>query len=228
MENLQLSDDRITLRQIKEDPKIRALIEGANEVMRAMGYTEHGHRHAGVVSNITRLILEAHGLPARTIELGQIAAYMHDIGNVIARHGHPAHGAAMAFTLLNELGMPAHEIAPILGAIGNHEESAGIAVSPMSAALIIADKSDVHRSRVQNPILESYDIHDRVNAAVTRSRVEQDSHRRVISLVLEIDTSVATVMEYFEIFLSRMMLCRTSCDLLGSKFSLSVNGVVLE
>lgn len=228
MESPQLADDRITLRDIKSNPKIRDLIDGANEVMRAMGYTEHGHRHAGVVSNITRLILEQHGLPARTIELGQIAAYMHDIGNVIARINHPHHGAALAFTLLNEMGMPMHEVAPILGAIGNHEESAGIAVSPMSAALIIADKSDVHRSRVQNPILESYDIHDRVNAAVTRSRVEQDPQARVIQLVLEIDTTVASVMEYFEIFLSRMVMCRMSADLLGSKFSISVNGVVLE
>src|SRR5580704_10921689 len=137
----------ITLKEVRANPKIRKLIEGANEVMKAMGYTEHGLRHVGVVSSITRYILEHQNLAPREIELGQIAAYMHDIGNVIARQDHPFHGASMAFTILNEMGMDAAEIAPILGAIGNHEEQTGGAVSVMSAALIIADKSDVHRTR---------------------------------------------------------------------------------
>jgi uncharacterized protein len=218
----------ITLKDVKSSQKIKKLIDGANEVMRAMGYTEHGHRHVGVVSSITKYILENLEQPSRYVELAQIAAYLHDIGNVIARHGHPHHGAAMAFTLLNEMGMDAVEMAPILGAIGNHEESLGTAISPMSAAVIIADKSDVHFSRVQNPIVESYDIHDRVNAAVQRSRVEMEKATRTIQLTLEIDTNQATVMEYFEIFLSRMVMCRSSAELFGYKFKLSVNGTLVE
>ncbi|HKU51262.1 MAG TPA: HD domain-containing protein, partial [Nitrospira sp.] len=141
----------VTLKEVRSNPKVRKLIDGANEVMRAMGYTEHGHRHVGVVSSITRYIMEGLQLPAREVELGQIAGYLHDIGNVINRVDHPISGANIAFTILNEMGMDPAEIAPILGAIGNHEELAGVPVSNMSAALIIADKSDVHYSRVQNP-----------------------------------------------------------------------------
>src|SRR5437868_3202416 len=193
----------VTLKEVKANPKVRKLIDGANEVMKAMGYTEHGHRHVGVVSGITGYILENLGSPPREIELGQISAYLHDIGNVINRINHPMSGANIAFTILNEMEMDSAEIAPILGAIGNHEELAGVPVSSMSAALIIADKSDVHFSRVQNPILESFDIHDRVNYAVQKSRVEMAADNKVIELTLEIDTKQASVMEYFEIFLSR-------------------------
>lgn len=218
----------VTLKDVKANPKVKRLIEGANEVMKAMGYTEHGHRHVGVVSSITRYILEHCATPAREVELGQIAAYLHDIGNVINRINHPMTGANIAYSILNEMGMPPEEIAPILGAIGNHEELAGSPVSAMSAALIIADKSDVHFSRVQNPILETFDIHDRVNYAVQKSRVEANPEKRTIELTLEIDTSYATVMEYFEIFLSRMVMCRRAADMLGFKFVLSVNGTELE
>jgi uncharacterized protein len=218
----------ITLKEVRANPTVRKLIDGANEVMRAMGYTEHGHRHVGVVSSITRYILENLGSPQREIELGQIAAYMHDIGNVINRVDHPISGATIAFTILNEMGMDPSEIAPILGAIGNHEELVGTPVSTMSAALIIADKSDVHFSRVQNPILESFDIHDRVNYAVQKSRVDMKPDGQTIELTLEIDTKQATVMEYFEIFLSRMVMCRRSADILGYKFALNINGTYLE
>ena len=218
----------ITLKEVKANPKVRKLIDGANEVMRAMGYTEHGHRHVGVVSGITGYIMENLNSPAREIELAQIAAYMHDIGNVVNRINHPMIGATIAFTILNEMGMDAAEIAPILGAIGNHEELEGTPVSTMSAAIIIADKSDVHFSRVQNPILESFDIHDRVNYAVQKSRVEMSPDSKSIELTLEIDTKQATVMEYFEIFLSRMVMCRRAADMLGYRFALSVNGTHLE
>lgn len=218
----------ITLKEVKANPKVRKLIDGANEVMKAMGYTEHGHRHVGVVSGITGYILENLGSPAREVELGQIAAYLHDIGNVVNRVNHPMIGGAISFTILNEMGMDAAEIAPILGAIGNHEELAGVPVSTMSAALIIADKSDVHFSRVQNPILESFDIHDRVNYAVQKSRVEMSADNKIIELTLEIDTKQATVMEYFEIFLSRMVMCRRAADTIGYRFALSVNGVHME
>ena len=218
----------MTLKDVKASPKVRKLIDGANNVMLAMGYTEHGHRHVGVVSSITRYIMERLETTPREVELAQIAAYLHDIGIVISRLGHPMHGGAIAFTLLNEMGMDCGEIAPILGAIGNHEELTGGPVSAMSAALIIADKSDVHYSRVQNPIPESYDIHDRVNSAVRKSRVELDKEKRCIELNLEIDPTQASVMQYFEIFLSRMVMCRASAQTLGYKFALNVNGTYLE
>ena len=218
----------ITLKEVKANPKVRKLIDGANEVMRAMGYTEHGHRHVGVVSGITGYIMENLNSPPREIELAQVAAYLHDIGNVVNRINHPMIGATIAYNILNEMGMDAAEVAPILGAIGNHEELEGIPVSTMSAAIIIADKSDVHFSRVQNPILESFDIHDRVNYAVQKSRVEMTPDNKVIQLTLEIDTKQATVMEYFEIFLSRMVMCRRAADMLGYRFALSVNGTHLE
>jgi metal-dependent HD superfamily phosphatase/phosphodiesterase len=218
----------VSIKDVKSNPKVKKLIDGANEVMKAMGYTEHGHRHVGVVSSITRYILENLGTSPRDIELGQIAGYLHDIGNVIHRVNHPMHGASISFVILNEMGMDCLEIAPILGAIGNHEESLGMPISTMSAALIIADKSDVHFSRVQNPIVETYDIHDRVNAAVQKSRVEMDNDARTIQLSLEIDSSIATVMEYFEIFLSRMVMCRRSAELFGYDFKLNVNGTLLE
>lgn len=218
----------ITLKEVKSNHKVRKLIDGANEVMKSMGYTEHGHRHVGVVSSITRYILERLNVAPREVELGQIAAYLHDIGNVVNRIGHPQHGAVIAFTLLNEMGMDAAEMAPILGSIGNHEELTGIPISNISAALIIADKSDVHFSRVQNPIIESFDIHDRVNYAVQKSRVEIKEEERHIELTLEIDTKQASVMEYFEIFLSRMVMCRRSAEVLGYQFALNVNGTYLE
>lgn len=218
----------VTLKDVKANPDIRRLIDGANEVMRAMGYTEHGHRHSGVVSSITRYIMERLELPAREVELGQIAAYLHDIGNVINRIGHPVSGANLSFNLLREMGMSGNELAPVLGAIGNHEELAGTPVSTMSAALIVADKSDVHFSRVQNPIMDSFDIHDRVNYAVQKSRVEMNEESRVVELSLDIDTSFASVMEYFEIFLSRMVMCRKAARIFGYSFALRVNGTFLE
>ena len=229
METLIPSETRlVTLKDVKANPKVRKLIDGANDVMRAMGYTEHGHRHAGVVSSITRYLMERLDKPAREVELAQIAAYLHDVGNVISRLGHPMHGGVLAYGILDEMGMDAAEIAPVIGAIGNHEELTGGPVSPMSAALIIADKSDVHYSRVQNPLPETYDIHDRVNSAVRKSRVELDPEGKRIVLELEIDTTQASVMQYFEIFLNRMVMCRASALLLEHKFGLGVNGTYLE
>lgn len=218
----------ITLKDVRANPKVEALVEGANELLSAMGYTEHGSRHLTIVAGITRYILEKLDCPPREVELGQIAAYLHDIGNVISRKDHPISGANIAFTLLNEMGMPAAEIVPILGAIGNHEENTGVAISRISAALQIADKSDVHRSRVQNPIMETFDIHDRVNYAVVNSRVEMNAEGKTIELVLEIDKAQASVMEYFEIFLSRMVMCREAAASFGYRFHLTANGVHLE
>lgn len=217
----------ITLKEVRTNHKVKALVEGANEVMKAMGYTEHGSRHMGVVSSITRYILEQVGVPKRQIELGHIAGYLHDIGNSVNRINHPITSATMAFTILNEMGMDMAEIAEIIAAIGNHEELEGVPISTLSAALIIADKSDVHFSRVQNPIRETFDIHDRVNFAVQKSRVEVDPKEQTITLTLEVDTTEASVLEYFEIFLDRMVMCRRSAELLGHKFALQVNGVQL-
>lgn len=218
----------ILLKDVKANAKAMALIDGANDVMLAMGYTEHGHRHVGIVSSITRYIMDKLEMPQREIELGMIAGYLHDIGNVINRIDHPMTGANIAYSLLDEMGMPATEMAPILGAIGNHEELAGTPISYMSAALILADKSDVHYSRVQNPVLETFDIHDRVNYAVQKSRVEMGPTNKDIELTLEIDTSFASVMEYFEIFLSRMVMCRRAANMLGYEFRLRVNGTALQ
>jgi uncharacterized protein len=222
------TNGRITLSMVRDQPKVQSLITGANEVMKAMGYTEHGHRHAGIVSSITRYILENLGVQGREAELGQIAAYLHDIGNVINRQGHPVSGAGIAYHILSDMGMEGEELAPILGAIGNHEELSGTPISRMSAALIIADKSDVHKSRVQEPDISKFDIHDRVNFAVQKSRVEMDRDEKVLELILEIDTTFASVMEYFEIFLHRMVMCRTASQLFGYRFSLNVNGTKVE
>jgi metal-dependent HD superfamily phosphatase/phosphodiesterase len=218
----------VTFKDVKNSVKVVKLIEGANEVLKAMGYTEHGQRHLGIVAGITRYIMSTLDQPAREVELGQIAAYLHDVGNVIHRQNHPISGANIAFVLLNEMGMPANEIALILGAIGNHEENTGTAISVMSAALQIADKSDVHRSRVQNPIMETFDIHDRVNYAVVSSKVEMNAETKTILLDLQIDTQFASVMEYFEIFLNRMVMCRQASASFGYRFQLVANGLHLE
>lgn len=218
----------ITLKDVKSNPRVHEYIQGANDLLNAMGYTEHGHRHANIVGSITKYILTSLGSDERDAELGAIAAYLHDIGNVVNRINHPMIGAVMAENILHDMGMPPEEIVPIMGAIGNHEEMAGLPVSQISAALIIADKSDVHFSRVQNPIIETYDIHDRVNYAVQRSRVEVRAEQNEIELTLEVSHEIASVMEYFEIFLSRMVMCRKSAELLGCKFKLLVNGTMLE
>lgn len=227
--NLTLTGPRrVSYGEVVGSPKVRKLIDGANAVMLAMGYTEHGHRHVAEVARMTEAILRGVGAPEREVELGLIAAHLHDVGNIVSRFNHPLHGGAIAFTLLNEMGMDVAEMAPILGAIGNHEELSGVPVSRMSAALIIADKSDVHRSRVQNPVLESFDIHDRVNYAVQSNRIEMCPEDGTVCLNLTIDPAQATLMEYFEIFLHRMILCRRSASLLGLRFCLDINGVRLE
>jgi metal-dependent HD superfamily phosphatase/phosphodiesterase len=217
----------ITLKEVRNYPRVKDYIEGANELLRSMGYTEHGTRHAQIVSGMTRYILQHVGAPEREQELGAIAAYLHDIGNVVNRIVHPMIGALLAESILRDAGMPNHEIVPIIGAIGNHEENEGQPISRMSAALIIADKSDVHYSRVQNPVLETFDIHDRVNYAVQKSRIEMANTHDIV-LELEIDTKFATLIEYFEIFLSRMVMCRTSAEVLGYSFRLIINGTTLE
>lgn len=216
----------VTLEDIKTDPLIQGYIEGGNRHLGAIGYTEHGLRHVGLVARIASNILEKLEHPVREGEMAAIAGFLHDIGNAINRVGHAHTGAVLAAGILERHGMPPEEIATIIGAIGNHDEGDGHPVSNVSAALILADKSDVHRSRVRNPDLSTFDIHDRVNYAVEHSflRVHSKNH---IALELKINTEICPVMDYFEIFLARMLLCRKAAEYLGSTFELVINEVKL-
>jgi metal-dependent HD superfamily phosphatase/phosphodiesterase len=193
--------------------------------MDALGYTEHGFRHAGIVAETSRNIITSLGQDGRAAELAAISGYLHDIGNAINRLGHPDTAAIMAYILLNEIGMSTHEVAQVIAAIGNHEEELGAPVSAISAALILADKSDVHHSRVQNQNPLTFDIHDRVNFSVQKSHMRVDTENKSINLELTTDEQSASVMEYFEIFLSRMLMCRRAADFFGYKFKLIINDV---
>ena len=224
---LPLLTPLLTLKDVRHDARVRTYITRGNEQMQAIGYTEHGHRHAGICSTIARTILLQLAHPEREAELAAIAAYTHDMGCVVNRIGHVEAGALMAYTILTDMGMPPGEIATVIGAIGNHEEPNGLPISPVSAAVILADKSDVHFSRVQEKDPVKWDIHDRVNSAVQKSYLHVDAEKKSITLDLEIDTTHASVTEYFEIFVLRMVLCRRAADFLGCKFHLKINGVNL-
>ncbi|MDD5687089.1 MAG: HD domain-containing protein [Elusimicrobia bacterium] len=213
----------ITLEVIKANPKVVSLLEAANEYLGVIGYTEHGFRHADIVANLARNVLTHLNLEKPLPELAAIAGYLHDIGNVVNRSDHIASSALIAMDILNELQMPPEEIAIIISAIGNHEEPAGEPVNPVAAALILADKADVHRSRVRNPQLIGLDIHDRVNYAVERSFLRVDDKNKIISLELTIDTNISQVMEYFEIFLTRMLICKKAAEFLKTDFDLYIN-----
>nr|WP_054935470.1 MULTISPECIES: HD domain-containing protein [Moorella] len=213
----------MTLEDVKKDPEVEELIVKGNEHLGAMGFTEHSHRHLSLVAKISYNVLEHLGYDRRVAELAAIAGYLHDIGNVISRQDHGQTGALLAYRILTRLGMPTVEVATIMGAIGNHEEEYGQAVNTVGAALILADKSDVHRSRVRNSDISTFDIHDRVNYAVQHSFLRVDASRRTITLELTIDLSISTPMEYFEIFLMRMMMCRRAADFLDCHFGLVVN-----
>lgn len=215
----------VTLEIVRHDPKVKTFIEAANTQMNALGYTEHGFRHASIVAETAHSVIASMGQNGRQAELASISGYLHDIGNAVNRLGHPDTSALLAFTLLNELGMPAEEIAKVIAAIGNHEEELGAPVSAISAALIIADKSDVHHSRVQNQNPLTFDIHDRVNFSVQKSALRVDHDNKSINLELVTDERSASVIDYFEIFLSRMLMCRRAADFFGYKFKLIINGV---
>lgn len=214
----------MTYEEIKRDPAIRTYIARADESMAALGFTEHSFAHVGRVAETAGYILEELGYSERQVELTKIAGFLHDIGNLVNRVDHSQSGAVMAFRILDNMGFPPEEIALIATAIGNHDEGTGVPVSPEAAALIIADKSDVRRSRVRGKDPGSFDIHDRVNYSVTSSetRVEKDSGS--IWLRLTVDTEMGSVMEYFEIFMARMILCRKAAGRLGLEFKLSING----
>ena len=217
----------VTLKDVRHDGRVRTYIARANEQMQAIGYTEHGHRHAGIVSTIARSILTNLGRDERECELAAIAGYLHDMGCCVNRKGHVEAGAIMSYTILTDMGMAAPEVATVIGAVGNHEEPDGLPISAVSAAVIIADKSDVHFSRVQVTDPMKFDIHDRVNYAVQKSYLRVDAEAKTIVLELQINTEHASVTEYFEIFVLRMVLCHRAADFLGCKFHLNVNGVNL-
>ena len=213
----------ITPRTIKENPQILTYIRRADETLAAMGFTEHSTAHVCRVAHLAEKILSSLHYPERTCQLAWIAGYMHDIGNVINRIGHAQSGAVMAFRILDNRGMDADEIATICSAIGNHDEHTAYPVNAVAAALILADKTDVRRSRVRTKDPAQFDIHDRVNYAVEKAATTLTEDGAVL-LELTIDTKISPVIDYFEIFMGRMLLCRKAADRLGLAFRLVVNG----
>ena len=217
----------ITLEDVIKNEEVQAFINGAEKQIKALGYTEHSHRHIGIVSKRTGEILEKLGFDERTIELGKIAGYLHDIGNVINRTDHAHSGAILAYQILKSMNMPLEEITEIISAIGNHDEKTGTAVSAISAALILADKSDAHRERVTNTNMSTFDIHDRVNYAVTNSELEVNAKEKKIVLKLTIDTQICPVLDYFQIFMERTMMSKYAAKYLQVWFELVINGTKL-
>ena len=217
----------ITFEEIKNNEHIKTYIKKADESLITLGYTEHSFAHVTKVSEMAKEILLELGYSKREAELAQIAGYLHDIGNVINRVDHAQSGAVMALRILDKLGAEPEEIATIIAAIGNHDEKTAVAVNPVAAALILADKTDVRRSRVRNSDLATFDIHDRVNYAVENSSTKISKDKKSIILNLKINTEISSVMDYFEIFLDRMLLCRKAAEKLNLKFKLIINNQIL-
>ena len=213
----------LTLDDLKKNDAINTYITHADDSLSQLGYTEHSFAHVLKVADVSGYILETLGYPKREVELARIAGYMHDIGNLVNRENHSLSGAVMAFRILDNLGFEPSEIAEITTAIGNHDEGNGIPISNLSAALILADKSDVRRSRVKNTDKNSFDVHDRVNYSVRKSSMKINEEHTIIKLKLTIDTKFSSVMDYFEIFLGRMILCRKAAEKLGLEFKLIIN-----
>ena len=213
----------ITFSEIKNSEEIRTYIALADESLVALGFTEHSFALVTHVAETVKYLLETLGYSEREVELGQIAGYLHDIGNLINRVDHSQSGAMMAFRILKDMGAQPEDIATIVTAIGNHDEGTGVPVNPIAAALILADKSDVRRSRVRNPEFSQFDIHDRVNYSVRKSVLKINEEHTIVKLKLLIDTKYGSVMDYFEIFLNRMILCRKAAERLGLSFKLIIN-----
>ncbi|MBR2420997.1 MAG: HD domain-containing protein [Oscillospiraceae bacterium] len=217
----------MTYEEVCKDRAVQVYIAQADRSMEALGFTEHSFAHVVRVANMAGEILTALGYGARTVELAKIAGYLHDIGNLVNRIDHSQSGAVMAFRILDRMDFPPEEIAEIVTAIGNHDEGTGVPVNGVSAALILADKSDVRRSRVRDKADIAEDIHDRVNYSVTDAVLSVDAQEKRIMLDLSVDTAVSSVMEYFEIFMKRMLLCRRAAAALGCSFQLRINGQLL-
>jgi metal-dependent HD superfamily phosphatase/phosphodiesterase len=215
---------KVTLKDVKKNPIVNSFIKSANDYLGTIGYTEHGIRHVGLVASMAKNVMLYLDYPKRMQELAGIAGYMHDIGNVINRNDHGQSAALIAMRLLKDMGTTPEETALIISAIGNHEEKSGDPVNPIAAALILADKSDVHKTRVRSHDVSKHDIHNRVNYAAERSFLKVIKDKRVISLQLTIDTQISRVMEYFEIFMSRMLMCRRAASFLNCTFELEING----
>lgn len=213
----------MTFEDIRSSETVKTYIRTADDSLIALGYTEHSFAHVGLVAERASYILSVLGYDEHTCENAKIAGYLHDIGNVINRIDHAQSGAVMAFRILDRMGAADHDIAAIITAIGNHDESTAEAVSPIAAALIIADKTDVRRSRVRNSDFPSFDIHDRVNYSVTKSSLSVSKEKMTVSLRLRIDTNFCAVMDYFQIFITRMILCRKAAEKLGLTFKLIIN-----
>ncbi len=217
----------ITLEDVTKNEEVQAFVNASQKQLKALGYTEHSNRHIGIVSKRTGEILQKLGYDERTIELGRIAGYLHDIGNCVNRVDHAHTGAILAYNILKEMGMPAEERTEIMMALGNHDEGTGTAVSDISAALILADKSDVHRDRVVNTNMSTFDIHDRVNYAVTDAKLEINEQTRKIILTLTIDTQICPVLDYFQIFMDRTMMSKYAAKYLHVWFELIINEIKL-
>ena len=213
----------LTYEEIRKNEAIRTYIIRADESLDALGYTEHSFAHVTQVAETAGYILKTMGYDARTVELAKIAGYLHDIGNLVNRVDHSQSGAVMAWSILNDMGCDPAEMATIVTAIGNHDEGTGVPVNAVAAAMILADKSDVRCSRVRNKDLATFDIHDRVNYSVKKSSLKISEDKRTVKLELTVDTQFGSVMEYFEIFMQRMLLCRKAAEKLGLQFKLVIN-----
>ncbi len=213
----------MTYQEIKKNEEINTYIRQADLALSALGFTEHSFAHVTLVAEKAGYILQTLGYSERTVELVKIAGYLHDIGNLVNRVEHSQSGAIMAFRILDHLNFPPDEIGQIVSAIGNHDEGTGVPVSALAAALILADKSDVRRNRVRNQDISNFDIHDRVNYSVTKSELKINESHTLIKLKLSVDTRYGSVMDYFEIFLQRMILCRKAAEKLGMQFKLMIN-----
>ncbi len=213
----------MTYEEIVRDEAVRTYIRQADASLAALGYTEHSFAHVGRVAEIAGYILQTLGHSDREVELAKIAGYLHDIGNLVNRVDHSQSGAMMAFRMLDQMGFAPEEISQVVTAIGNHDEGTGVPVNPLAAALILADKSDVRRNRVRTKDPVDFDIHDRVNYSVTKSELKINEAHTIVKLKLSVDTHFSSVMDYFEIFLNRMVLCRRAAETLGLQFKLIIN-----
>ena len=217
----------ITLEDVIKDEEVEAFVKASQKQLNALGYTEHSYRHIGIVSKRTGEILQKLGYDEKTVELGKIAGYLHDIGNCVNRTDHAHSGAILAYQILKEMGMDMEDRAEIMMAIGNHDEATGTAVSDISAALILADKSDVHRDRVRNQNMSTFDKHDKVNYAVTNADFIMNTEERKVTLSLTVDRKICSVLDYFEIFLDRTMMSKYAAKFLNIWFELLINDIKL-
>ena len=213
----------MTYEMIMKDESIKTYIRQADASLAALGFTEHSFAHVGRVADMAGYLLETLGYPERTVELAKIAGYLHDIGNLVNRKDHSQSGAVMAWSILNDMDCDPGEMATIVTAIGNHDEGTGVPVNAVAAALILADKADVRRSRVRNTDPATFDIHDRVNYSVKKSALKINEDKTLVKLKLTVDTKFGSVMEFFEIFMQRMVLCRKAAERLGLQFKLIIN-----